>query len=79
MDIKILRSGCSKCAKVYSLVNEVLENENISADVVKVEDFKEIMAYGVMRTPALVINDDVLFVGTMPNKKKILKEIKSRI
>lgn len=78
MIIKVLGSGCKKCAQVYSLVNEVLESENISAEVTKIEDFKEIMAYGVMQTPALVINDDVLFVGMVPNKKKILKEIDSR-
>lgn len=79
MIIKILGSGCSKCGKVKNIVDEIIAEENITAEVIKLEDFQDIMAYGVMRTPALVINEDVLFVGKVAKKKDILAEIKSRI
>ncbi len=79
MEIKVLGSSCKKCEKVYKLINEILNEENISANVEKVETLKEIVSYGVMRTPTTIINDDILFVGMVPSKKKLLKEIKDRI
>ncbi len=79
MIIRVLGSGCKKCDKVYDLINTVLEEKQITAQVDKVEDLKSIVAYGVMSTPTLVINGDVLFPGKVPSKKNLELAILSRI
>ena len=71
MNIKVLGSGCSKCAKLEALVKEVVSEKNMDATITKVEDIKEIFGYGVMKTPALVIDEKVVFSGTVPSKSKI--------
>lgn len=71
MQIKVLGSNCSKCAKLHDLVNEVVSEKQLEATVSKVDDFKEILGYGVMKTPALVIDGKVMFSGSVPNKKKL--------
>ncbi len=78
MIIKVLGSSCKKCEKVYQMVTDILKEESLNAEIEKVEALKDIVSYGVMRTPTLVINDDILFIGMVPNKKKLLKEIKNR-
>ncbi len=79
MNIKVLGSACKKCEKVFLLVNEILKEENIETEVLKVETLKDIVSFGVMRTPTIVINDDILFIGMVTSKKKLLKEINSRL
>lgn len=71
MDIKVLGSGCSKCAKLESMVKEVVSEQGLEATVTKIEDIKEIFAYGVMKTPALVIDEKVVLSGSVPKKSKI--------
>jgi len=73
MIIKVLGSGCSKCNKLEANVKEALKEMNIEAEVIKVEDLKEIMAFGVMTTPTLVIDDDVKIVGKIASVKEIKK------
>lgn len=79
MIIKVLGSGCKKCDKVYDLLASIQKEENLDFQIEKVEDLKSIVAYGVMTTPTLVINGDVLFKGKVPNKKKLIDEIKARV
>lgn len=76
MIIKILGSGCKKCEKLESLIKEIVEEKGIEATIEKVEDFKEILSYGVMKTPGLVIDDEVVFSGSVPKKAKIEALIK---
>ncbi len=71
MEIKVLGSGCSKCTKLYDMVSEVIAEKQLDASITKIEDFKEILGFGVMKTPALVIDENVIFSGSVPNKKKI--------
>ena len=73
MDIKVLGSGCANCKKLEANVKEALSNLNLEATVEKVEDFKAIMAYGVMQTPALVVDDVVKFYGRVPSAKELEK------
>ncbi|SEF64257.1 small redox-active disulfide protein 2 [Caloramator fervidus] len=76
MVIKILGSGCANCRKLEENTKKALEELQIQAEVVKVEDFKEIMKYGVMRTPALVVDEKVKSYGkvlTVEEVKKILQ------
>lgn len=75
MMIKVLGSGCSNCKKLEKNVKDAVERLKITADVVKVTEFKDIMAYGVMRTPALVVDEKVLISGQVPNVDKIIELI----
>lgn len=73
MEIKILGVGCSKCDKLEKNLKKALEELNIDTTIEKVADLKEIVSYGVMTTPALVINDKVEVVGKVPKVKEIKK------
>lgn len=73
MIIKILGSGCAKCKKLEENTRTAVEQLNLDATIEKVEDMQAIMAYGVMRTPALVVDDQVKFTGRVPSPKEIQK------
>lgn len=73
MDIKVLGSGCKKCTKLYDLIQEAVTEMGISADTEKVTDFKDIVSYGVMKTPGLVIDGAVKVSGRVPSKDEIKK------
>lgn len=66
MKIEVLGTGCAKCKTLYENTKKALEESGKSADVVKVEDIPSIMKYGVMSTPALVIDGKVAFSGKAP-------------
>ena len=76
MDIKILGSGCKKCNALEAAAIEALEQLGLPADVDHVTDFAQIAAYGVMSTPALVINNKVVSNGKVlkVNEAKALIE-----
>ena len=76
MEIKVLGSGCAKCRTLEKSVLKALEESGIDASVTKVEDITEIMKYGVMITPALVINEKVVLKGVVPSVKEITKLLK---
>ncbi|AHF08741.1 thioredoxin family protein [Dehalobacter restrictus] len=76
MNIKILGSGCSNCKKLQAVTEEAVKDAGVDATIEKVEDIKKIMAYGVMRTPALVINEKIKAFGRIPTKDEIKKYIK---
>lgn len=63
MKIKILGSGCSKCKTLTENTQTALTQLGLKADIIKVTDFAEIAAHGVMSTPALVIDDIVVSAG----------------
>jgi len=71
LEIKILGPGCDRCDKLEKEVMEVTGEMNLLAAVEHVRDMKEIGSYGVMGTPALVINGKVVSVGAVPNRVKI--------
>ena len=73
LDIKILGSGCANCAKLEKVTKESLAQLGIEAQVEKIEDMQKIMSYGVMSTPALVINGVVKLTGKVPNKARMLE------
>ncbi len=77
MNIKVLGSGCTKCKALEKVTREAVADMGISAEVEKVEDIQKIMGYGVMRTPALVINEKVVLSGRLPSLSEI-KEIISK-
>lgn len=77
MEIKILGTGCPKCKQLEKLTKDALEENNISAEVKKVEDIVEIMNFGVMATPGLVINGKVVLSGRLPSKSELLTIIET--
>jgi len=77
MEIKILGTGCPKCKTLEKLTREVVEQNGIDATITKVEDIVEIMKYGVMTTPALVVNGKVEIKGRVPSSDEI-KQILTR-
>ncbi len=76
MIIKILGSGCKKCSKLKENVEEALSESGIEAKVERIEDIEKIISYGVMSTPALVIDEDVKSVGKLLKVKDIIKLFK---
>jgi small redox-active disulfide protein 2 len=71
MKIEVLGSGCAKCTQLYDNVKKALELAGKAAEVVKVQDMPTIMKYGVMSTPALVINGKVKFSGKLASPDEI--------
>lgn len=76
MVIKILGSGCKNCEKLAANTKEALETLGMDAAIVKVTDFADIAAYGVMATPALVVDEKVLSYGKVLKAKDIVKLLK---
>ena len=71
MEIKILGTGCPKCKALEKVTREVVTETGIEADVSKVEDIMDIMGYGVITTPALVIDEKVVIKGRVPSAMEI--------
>lgn len=73
--VKILGSGCSKCNQLEKATIEALKELGMDVDVDHVSDFAEIAAYGVMTTPALVVDGKVVSYGKTLKKKEVMKLI----
>lgn len=76
MKIEVLGMGCSNCNKLYQNVVEAVKQSGKEAEVTKVDDLKKIMSYGVMSTPALVIDGMVKVAGKVPKVEEITGWIK---
>lgn len=72
MKIEILGTGCAKCKNLYENVQKAVAESGKDAEVVKVEDIPSIMKYGVMSTPALVIDGQVKFSGKVASVIEIM-------
>lgn len=73
MNIKILGSGCKNCETLANNTKVALKEAGLDAEIIKVTDFQEIMAYGVMSTPALVIDEKLVSFGKVLKPKEIIK------
>lgn len=71
MEIKILGGGCPKCDRLEQLTREVVDDMGVEATFGHVKDMTEIMAYDVISTPALVIDEEVVASGRIPRKDEI--------
>ncbi len=76
MDVKVLGPGCAKCNKLYDETKKAIEDTGVSANLEKVVDLEEIVSYGVMMTPALVIDGEVKVSGKVPPAKRIAEFLK---
>jgi small redox-active disulfide protein 2 len=71
MDIKVLGTGCPKCKALEKAANDAVSAAGVDATVSKVEDIMQIMQFGVMTTPALVVDGKVLIKGRVPSVDEI--------
>jgi len=72
-NIKVLGSGCAKCTKTAEVIANLAYELNIPADVEKVTDAQVIMAYGVMSTPAVVVDEQLVHSGSVPSREEMTK------
>ncbi len=78
MDIKILGTGCDKCQTLETVTHEAVDELGLTAEFEKVTDPGEIASWGVMATPALVIDDEVVTSGRVPSKADIVALLSGR-
>jgi small redox-active disulfide protein 2 len=71
MDIKILGSGCAKCQQLEANTTTALSELGLQATIEKITDPADIASWGVMTTPALVVNDEVLVAGRLPSADEV--------
>ncbi|MEW6187341.1 MAG: thioredoxin family protein [Thermodesulfobacteriota bacterium] len=76
MEIKVLGPGCAKCQQTEKIVKEAVAESGVQAQVEKVTDVMKIMTYGVMGTPAVVIDGQIKSIGKVPKKEDVLQWIK---
>lgn len=72
MNIKVLGPGCPKCKKTEDIVRQAVAEAGVEAQVEKVTNLAEIVSYGVMGTPAVVVDGVVRAVGKVPRKEEVL-------
>jgi small redox-active disulfide protein 2 len=72
MTIKILGSGCTRCNKLEQNVRNLAANNNLDANIEKVTDIQEMIKYGILATPGLVINEKLKSSGILPKDEQIL-------
>ena len=71
MEIKVLGPGCANCKRLYQEAEKALAQVGQPATITKVEAMEDIMAYGILRTPGLVIDEKVVASGRIPNAAEI--------
>lgn len=79
MNIKVVGSCCDKCEILYNNVLEAMKLEDIKCEIEKITELIEIVKLGVMTTPALIINEKAVVVGSVPSVDKLRKLIKQSI
>lgn len=78
MEIKILGSGCANCINLEKNTREALAALGMEATITKVTDYQDIAAYGIMRTPGLVIDEKVVSYGKVAKPKEIIELLKNQ-
>lgn len=71
MEVKVLGTGCANCRNTVAAIEQVAKARGVAIDLVKVEDMKDIVGYGVMSTPGVVIDGKVVHAGGVPAREKI--------
>lgn len=79
MKIKILGTGCSRCHQLEQTVKDVVKDLGIEASFEEVKDIKKIMSYPILTTPGLVVNEEVICSGRVPNKTEVTQLIVSAL
>jgi small redox-active disulfide protein 2 len=71
MEIKVLGTGCANCKSTLKLIETAVKEKGVNVTLTKVEELPEIMGYGVMSTPGVVINEKVVHAGGIPDRATI--------
>jgi len=71
MDIKVLGTGCANCKATIALIDQIAQAKGVAIKLEKVEALRDIMGYGVMSTPGVVIDGKVVHAGGVPSRDKI--------
>ncbi len=71
LTIKVLGSGCANCKRVEQIARKVISDMALEAEVVKVTDYKDIMAYNILSTPGVVVNEKVVSSGRIPTPAEV--------
>ncbi|AKH90626.2 thioredoxin family protein [Edwardsiella tarda] len=70
-NIKVLGSGCANCKAVAKLIAAVAEDKGIAIELEKIEEIREIMSFGILSTPGVVVDGQVVHSGGIPSRDKI--------
>jgi small redox-active disulfide protein 2 len=70
-DIKVLGSGCRNCTATYDLIRSVAAEKGVAVELQKVEDMGAILGYGVLSTPGVVVDGQVVHAGGVPSRKQV--------
>ncbi len=79
MVIKVLGSGCKNCDRLEAVAREAVERLGFDATIEHVRDFADIMSYGVMTTPALVVDEQVKLAGRVPSVDDVVKILSASV
>jgi small redox-active disulfide protein 2 len=69
--IKVLGSGCANCKRVEQIAHKVVTEMSLEAEIIKVTDYADIMAYNILSTPGLVVNERVVCTGRIPTSAEV--------
>lgn len=79
MNIKVLGPGCSNCINLENRTREALKQLNLNAQIEKVTDYSEILSFGLVRTPGLIINNKIVVQGSVPTVEQLQEIIKQQL
>ncbi|RLB63066.1 MAG: thioredoxin family protein [Deltaproteobacteria bacterium] len=77
MKIAVLGTGCTKCNKLFALTEQALSEAGVTAELEKIESIDQIVSYGVLMTPALVIDGEVKCAGKLPSATRIAEWLRA--
>jgi len=76
MEVKVVEPGCARCKATLELVKKVVEREKINAKVEYVTDMRRAVELGIMATPAVIVDGEIIVQGRIPSESEIVKALK---
>jgi len=78
MHIKILGPGCANCASLHAATVDAVQHLGLDATIEKIEDYGEIASYGLMTTPGLIVDDELVIAGKVPTAARLRELLAAR-